>query len=190
MTRLRTTFVIIAVLLLAGVGVSASALAAPAAPRQQATTAVVPSGLVAQLTGTWYNELGSEMKLTAHANGNLTGQYFSAVGDAENFYVLQGRFDSAPPAGAGVSLAWTVTFFNATLNAHSTSAWSGQFFAGAQPQILVQWLLTSSTTLPNVWQSTNVGHDEFTHTPPTAAQVAQAKAHGAHSPVPQATPNK
>ena len=124
------------------------------------------SDVVTGLTGTWFNELGSQMNLTASSDGFLSGNYSSAVGTAIDFYTLTGRFDTQPPSGRGVSLAWTVTYLNNRLNAHSTAGWSGQFFPGSNPQILTQWLLTTSSTLANVWSSVNIGHDAFTQVKP------------------------
>jgi hypothetical protein len=187
-TRLRKTLVITFAVLLAGAGASASALAVPS-PAQHATIVAAaqatPNDLADELTGTWYNELGSRMKLTATADGMLSGSYYSAVGEATDYYVLTGRFDSAPPSGEGVSVGWTVTFYNSKLNAQSTATWSGQYFAGSQPEIVTQWLLTTSSTTAAEWQATNVGHDEFTRTPPSAAAIAQARATGRGSVFPQ-----
>jgi len=117
------------------------------------------------LSGTWFNELGSVMNLTATTDGSISGLYCSAVGNATNFYTLTGRFDPSTtiPTGEGVSLGWVVNYANADENADSTAAWSGQFFA-ANATILTQWLLTSSTTPADEWESTNVGHDQFTRT--------------------------
>ena len=129
--------------------------------------------IATKLSGDWYNELGSKMTLTAADDGSLTGTYNSAVGDAEDFYVLAGRFDAAPPTGEGVSIGWAVTFRNDYRNAHSTTAWSGQFFYDGSERILTQWLLTSSTTPSDVWQSTNIGHDAFTRSPPSANALAE-----------------
>jgi hypothetical protein len=36
------------------------------------------------------------MTLTADENGDLRGEYNSAVGKAEDFYILTGRFDACP----------------------------------------------------------------------------------------------
>src|ERR1700679_210200 len=100
-----------------------------------------------KLSGVWYNELGSTMTLTADATGGLSGKYNSAVGEAEDFYILAGRFDAFPPSGGGVSVGWAVTFRNQKSNAHSTATWSGQYFDSDDEKILTHWLLTSSTPL-------------------------------------------
>jgi hypothetical protein len=133
---------------------------------------------MSKLSGTWYNELGSKMILAVDGAGGLSGSYYSAVGDAQDFYILAGRYDNAPPSGAGTSLGWAVTFYNNKNNAHSTSTWSGQYFNDASGErILTNWLLTSSTPAASVWNSTNIGNDTFTRNPPKAQpKIAKARA--------------
>ena len=100
------------------------------------------------ISGVWYNELGSEMILTTDKNGGLSGTYKSAVGNAEDFYILAGRYDvSLPLDSSGDSVGWVVTFRNHLCNAHSTMAWSGQYFDSGAERILTNWLLTLSTAL-------------------------------------------
>nr|AAX16019.1 circularly permuted covalent streptavidin dimer mutant E2 [synthetic construct] len=100
----------------------------------------------AGITGTWYNQLGSTLIVTAGADGALTGTYESAVGNAESRYVLTGRYDSAPATdGSGTALGWTVAWKNNYRNAHSATTWSGQYVGGAEARINTQWLLTSGT---------------------------------------------
>lgn len=103
--------------------------------------------------------------------GSFSGTYDSAVGIAEHEYVLSGRFDTR-----GDTLGWVVSWQNSSLNAHSTTAWSGHTEAVlSKPTILTTWLLTSSTTPQDDWQSTNVGFDTFTQNPPTEEQVLLAQ---------------
>jgi hypothetical protein len=125
-----------------------------------------------KLSGDWYNQLGSKMTLIPDDNGGLTGQYNSAVGTAEDFYLLTGRFDAYPLSDKGVSVGWVVTWRNSKLNAHSTTTWSGQYFDGGDERIVTQWLLTSNTDSSSVWKSTNVGTDTFTRNKPSAAETA------------------
>ncbi|KAJ6465636.1 tamavidin1 [Mycena vitilis] len=147
-------------------------------------------------SGTWFNELGSQMVLVANASGTISGQYNSAVGEAQDFYVLAGRFDTAPPAptapgdpAEGVSIGWTVAWHNTKENAHSNTVWSGQFFdkdASGDQRILTQWFLTTSSTPADLWSSTQVGHDEFGRAQPSAADIARARAFKRGSPYPEA----
>ncbi|CAA7262591.1 unnamed protein product [Cyclocybe aegerita] len=138
-----------------------------------------------QLSGDWYNQLSSKMTLIADASGGLSGEYNSAVGEAQDFYILTGRFDADPPTDEGISVGWVVTFRNSQLNAHSTSTWSGQYFDGDNERILTQWLLTSSTAPSSVWTSTRVGNDTFTRNKPSAAEIAKARAFAVGSPNPE-----
>ncbi|MFT7836988.1 avidin/streptavidin family protein [Saccharothrix sp. BKS2] len=174
MSRARQVLVIAMAMVLSVLSVSASA-AEPQVEEQQQLSAI---------TGSWYNQLGSEMVITAGPGGTLTGTYESAVGNAENTYVLRGRYDTQPLAtGAGTTLGWTVTYRNSYRNAHSTATWSGQYFGGAQERIVTHWLLTSSTLPADEWSATRVGKDSFSRVEPTPAQVEQAKALGVASPM-------
>ena len=139
------------------------------------------------LSGVWYNQLGSTMTLIADPDGGLSGKYNSAVGEAEDFYILTGRFDADPPVdkGVGVSVGWVVTYRNSELNAHSTASWSGQYFDDGSERILTHWLLTLSTLPKDVWSSTNLGTDTFTRNKPSAAEIATARALTVGSPHPE-----
>jgi hypothetical protein len=129
-----------------------------------------------KLSGDWYNQVGSKMTLIADENGGLSGTYKSAVGNAEDSYVLTGCFDVCPPSGEGVSVGWVVSFNNSKRNAHSTTAWSGQYyFDGGDERIVTRWLQTSSTAPSSVSQSTNVERGTFTRDNPRAAEIAKAK---------------
>jgi len=130
------------------------------------------------LSGDWHNQLGSKMTLIADEDGGLRGKYNSAVGEAEDFYILTGRFDASPPSDnlKGVSVGWVVTYRNRKLNAHSTATWSGQYFSDGDERILTHWLLTSSTAPSSVWRSTNVGQDTFTRNKPSTAEIAKSQA--------------
>ena len=126
----------------------------------------------------WYNELGSVMEigLVDAQKGDFTGTYCSAVGEATKTYELQGRFDTN-----GTTLGWIVTYKNQYLNAHSTCGWSGQLQVDEKdlkPTIFTTWLLTSQTDPEDNWNSTNVGFDTFTQSPP-AKRMTQ-KGQGSH----------
>ncbi|KAJ8518249.1 hypothetical protein ONZ45_g4689 [Pleurotus djamor] len=128
----------------------------------------------ALISGTWYNELGSRMELTANTDGSLTGSYFSAVGGVPKAYPLSGRYNLKVPSGQGVAIGWAVSYEVEEKGIHSVATWSGQFFASPEPVILTQWLLSSSTQPKDLWQSTNLGHDEFTKAPPTQQMIERA----------------
>jgi hypothetical protein len=185
----RRILLIGAVLPVTIVGAATLASATPQATqtKQTAQTAQTAqmrpaASLVNKIDGTWFNELGSVMTITTTTDGQITGLYQSAVGDATGRYVLTGRFDTTPERETGTAIGWTVSWKNDVREAHSVTSWSGQFFDGAQQQILTQWLLTSGTTQQDKWASTLVGHDEFTRTAPTPQEAAKAKASGAVDP--------
>lgn len=115
---------------------------------------------MADLNGTWYNELGSVMKL--QTNGNLiSGTYQTAVGDARGIYRLTGLTDSDDSANQAVG--FVVVWQNEYNNSHSVTSWSGQFLViNNTPTILTTWLLTKETNPGDTWRSTLVGQDTFT----------------------------
>ncbi len=141
---------------------------------------------MADISGVWHNELGSMMRIAA-SDGQLSGQYSSAVGDAKDFYQLVGRFNTAPAAG-GQSCAWAVTWVNSYGNAHSTTAWAGQYQideSGAE-EISAFWFLVSEMAPQDDWQATKVGQDIFTRLAPTpeAVKKAQQRGHASSPPAP------
>lgn len=122
----------------------------------------------------WYNELGSVMTITSVdcLGGNFDGTYRSSVGEADDKYTLRGRFDIK-----GQSLGWAVSWQNDYQISHSTTSWSGQVQdtpEGVQ-EILTTWLLTVQTDPEENWESTLVGFDTFTRTPPSPEQIQRAK---------------
>ncbi|KDR76656.1 hypothetical protein GALMADRAFT_96391 [Galerina marginata CBS 339.88] len=143
------------------------------------------------LSGDWHNQLGSKVHFITDSDGGITGKYNSAVGRAEDFYILTGRFDANPPEDEGVSVGWTVTWRNFVdgkeNNSHSTTTWSGQYFDATSgvERIITNWLLTQSTDTKNIWDSTNVGNDTFVRDKPSTAEIARAKALSVGSPHPE-----
>ncbi|MBB5609072.1 MULTISPECIES: avidin/streptavidin family protein [unclassified Janthinobacterium] len=119
-------------------------------------------------SGTWYNELGSSMTIEQNGN-NLSGNYYTAVGEASGTYPLVGLVN--PSQDTSQTVAWTVTWQNSTGNALSTTAWCGQVqVINNVPTITAMWLLTGETTPANDWESTRIGQDVFTPQPPNSTQ--------------------
>jgi hypothetical protein len=123
------------------------------------------------IDGIWYNELGSRMELKALPDGNVTGTYESKVGDVKGEYALEGRVHTAPLPGEGQAVAWTVAWQNSWQDAHSVTAWSGQYQQADEGSISALWLLTMETTPPGNWESTLVGEDVFTRAEPPPEHV-------------------
>lgn len=130
------------------------------------------------LTGKWYNELGSTMEIKAAKDGMLTGWYNTKVGNAKRDYILTGRYDHLE---GRKSLGWTVTYTNEYCSkAKSTCSWSGQYQLdrASQPQILTTWLLTTETEPKDDWNSTRLGQNVFTRECPSEELILKTKQEG------------
>ncbi|KIY65059.1 avidin family protein [Cylindrobasidium torrendii FP15055 ss-10] len=145
-------------------------------------SAAAVASAIALINGTWHNELGSTVDFDVDQNGTISGQYNSAVGNAESVYVLTGRYETDPVDNQGLTLGWTVNWHNDVLDAHSVTTWSGQYFGGDEEVIQTHWLLTRTTTLEDLWESTHVGTDVFTRDAPTQDRIQSALSFGSPSP--------
>lgn len=131
------------------------------------------------ISGRWYNELGSVMDLQADDQGNIIGTYHTAVGKAESQYVLVGRYDQTQQNG---TIGWVVNWSNQYGDSYSVTSWSGQFQTIQNNETLVtMWLLTNKTNPKDDWASTLVGQDVFTRVPPTEQTIQSALKMKRHS---------
>ena len=141
-------------------------------------------------SGLWYNELGSMMQLNV-SGGNVWGWYYSAVGTAKNTYPLSGQTNPQPYPFSQV-LGWAVAWTNAYVNAHSATAWSGQYqTVDNQEEIVAFWLLTNETDetkVPDDWNATLIGKDVFTRKMPAPAEIEKARKRTAKSHPSEANP--
>ena len=94
------------------------------------------------------------MEIKEAINGFIRGTYLTGVGTCcEEKYPLFGAYDKD-----GQALGWVVSYqaYN------STCAWSGQAFdQEGKTCIHTTWLLTQTTDIGDIWQSTNIGVDVF-----------------------------
>ena len=121
------------------------------------------------LSGTWYNELGSEMNLTIK-EGLVTGTYHTAVGDAKGIYFLAGRADAT--SDKTPNIGFVVSWQNQYANAESVTSWSGQYQINNEEEVInTFWLLTMETDPKLNWRSTLVGNDIFKRTKPSPAEI-------------------
>ncbi|MEV4557821.1 avidin/streptavidin family protein [Kitasatospora sp. NPDC049285] len=127
------------------------------------------------ITGDWYSELGSHMRLVAGPDGALTGTYLSATGRASGTYPLVGRIDPPRESGHGTAVGWAVAWQNENSDAGSVTAWSGQYQESEVERISATWLLTRSAEAPDAWESTVVGHDLFTRRAPDPARLEELR---------------
>ena len=115
-----------------------------------------------EISGVWYNQLGSQLHLHGDQDGRLTGNFHSTVGSPTGNYPVTGFFDPEPDAQGG-PLGFTVCW----PDAHSVTVWSGQYEA-KDDTIVATWLLTGRLIGSDDWRSTVIGHDVFRRSPPAS----------------------
>lgn len=112
----------------------------------------------ANVSGIWYNELGSSMEIIQSDSGGLTGRYINQAPDSPALNEgLVGSIGKGVPA----TLGFVVNFEDGKY----TTAWSGQYQKDAEGKevVMTTWLMTAN--LPessNYWEAVNVGQDRFT----------------------------
>ncbi len=126
------------------------------------------------ISGTWYNELGSQLVINYPGGTQFNGSYNTAVGHAEGQYTVIGQIDPNPAAGCGQALGWVVQWINSSGNSNSTTTWSGQYIVSGSAEIIVAlWVLTSETPPSEFWAATTVGEDVFFRQQPSSEDVAK-----------------
>ena len=106
--------------------------------------------------GTWRNQHGSNLTLSADGEGGLAGSYRAARGAfAGGTYPVRGSYDPRPTGASSV-----VAFVVEWSEAHTVTVWSGQYFSGSKT-LRATWLMTVETGETDDWKSTFVGHDVF-----------------------------
>jgi hypothetical protein len=100
------------------------------------------------ISGDWYNEIGSHMRISTDPTGCLRGTYVSAAGHAVGTYPLAGRCDATAVPEHGTPLGWTAAWRNGRTDAGSVTSWSGQYYDDGEERIYATWLLTASATAP------------------------------------------
>lgn len=121
------------------------------------------------ITGQWYNELGSTLLIQEVQNGYVQGIYSTAVssqGCAQGDFSVVGVTDTD---SGGQAVAFSVVWNNDQSSCKSVTAWSGQV---VDDQISAFWLLTLETDPTQNWQSTMIGQDVFTRSQPQAEDIA------------------
>lgn len=112
------------------------------------------------LAGKWKNQLQSVMEITCQ-DGQVNGRYNTAVGLAQDFYDIAGRYTMAGENMTDTVLSWAVSWNNNVFgNSNSSTAWSGIHY-DEEGIIRTQWILTRYKTRPDIWQTSMIGHDEF-----------------------------
>ncbi|XP_062592788.1 streptavidin-V2-like [Saccostrea cucullata] len=109
------------------------------------------------LSGTWRNQLMSEMTITCR-EGTIKGQYNSAVGNAEREYDLAGRYLKVNETEYIVG--WSVAFKNQYRDARSIVSWTGVFYA-TEGIIKTQWMRASFKNPEDYWSTFTTNQDMF-----------------------------
>jgi hypothetical protein len=125
------------------------------------------------IAGNWYNELGSHMRLTPDPSGGIAGTYVSASGHAAGSYARVGRYDTPTRADRGTAVGGTVAWRNDQHDADSVTSWNGLYQDDGRERITTTWLLTTSMTVPDAWESSRVGQDVFTRKAPDVGRAEQ-----------------
>jgi Avidin family len=115
--------------------------------------------LAKQLSGPWFNQLGSRLDLQADVEGHLGGTIQSPVGGVRGSHPVTGYFDvgsGARDRAVGFAASWG--------SANSVTVWSGHY-RGDEGVIVANWLLTTSEPGAGEWRSTLIGHDQFRRSP-------------------------
>ncbi len=116
------------------------------------------------VSGIWYNELGSKMILRA-GKSSITGTYITHGGEASNRFNLLGKIND--PADYSAAIGWVVIWKNEFKTMESVTCWSGQVqaFTGID-KIVTTWLLTTEIEMGDDWNATLIGKDVFTRFQP------------------------
>ena len=114
--------------------------------------------MASPLDGTWKNQLGSTVYLDTTADGQVSGRYSTAVGNASGWYALRGTFD--PTTATNVTFGFCVTWQSeARGSSQSSTCWSG--FVNSRQELDTTWLLTRFPAPGSEWAAANVGKDRF-----------------------------
>lgn len=143
-------------------------IAAAARPEHQTSWSTT-----ANLTGTYVSNLGSRMQLTCTGTAGaaqLSGTYFSAVGNAAGTYPLAGHATSCDrSAQGGFAVAW---LNQQNGNSHSATSWTFRVDQYGKPPFVLEayWTMVRETSEADAWSATNLGFDLFTQQEPTFSE--------------------
>jgi len=131
------------------------------------------------ISGIWYNELGSMMELSVSGN-MIKGKYQTKVGSAPGIYPLTGYLNAPNPDG--IAVGWTVLWNNQLGNKQSLTSWAGQYqLVSGVEEIYTFWLLVRELAHAEDWSATNIGQDTFTRNKPSEKMILLAKKRGKFS---------
>lgn len=107
------------------------------------------------LTGEWINELGSKANIIAKKDGEILGDYTTAVGNVNTSkaFKIKGLWTDTGSHGVMVSFVvnWNENY--------GITTWNGQLYD--KKYIHTMWLLRVPTNYKNSWSATRIGQDVF-----------------------------
>ncbi|VDI60391.1 Hypothetical predicted protein [Mytilus galloprovincialis] len=114
------------------------------------------------ITGKWVNELGSKIEITCkldspdrNSTGEINGKYNSAVGAAQDYYPLSGRFTIPDQDPKNCIVGFVVAWNNMVI-------WILQL--ALQERIIIR-ILTRYKKYTDMWENNNIGKNVFTRVP-------------------------
>lgn len=114
------------------------------------------------LSGHWYNELGSGMVIDPMIDGALTGKYMNNASDSST---ATEKLIGSCGYGVPATFGFVVNFEEGRY----TTTWSGQYRKDNENEevLLTTWIMTANVPEANLyWDATHVSQDRFTRNPP------------------------
>jgi hypothetical protein len=128
----------------------------------------VDPAIIAQLTGTWKNQLGSTLTISNidASSGQISGSYRSPSGAGSNTeYPLLGWVNTIQPGTSHTNHVVVVSFSVRWGQIGTVTAWNGSYTINDNPPVIIgQWLLSR----PNSdygWDHVLTGQDQFHRSP-------------------------
>ena len=119
---------------------------------------------------TWSNEAGSKMFITFAGSGKFSGEYRSALGDAEGYRPLTGFYDATPTSENVTVLSWSVLWNDDQRDSHAVTAWTGLYREiDGTASIRSTWILTTEADEESAWEATRVGTAVFIRSEPASS---------------------
>ena len=133
------------------------------------------------ISGIWYNELGSTMTIGPVVDDAFEFNYKTAVSTKN---CANGEFKGSGwinTSELGQTIAFSVSWMNASSQCSSVTAWSGQIQGSDDDaKIIAFWMLTGIDP-KNDWAPTSIGEDNFSRTQPSDALISEKLKSKRHS---------
>lgn len=106
-----------------------------------------------------------------NSTGEIIGKYNSAVGAADNFYPLLGRFTISEMEPRNCIVGFVVAWNNEAYgNSNSATSFTGTYYENAD-KIYTFWILTRYNKYADMWASNHIGQNVFTRIPSNQTDI-------------------